>query len=338
MTVQKHPIKNIDQLRLAYDAEVRAFLANKGILAMIMEECVEEFANCPLSDIAEKYITGKPQIFEVGVDKDTTNPTAAHFSQNIPPNVPEISNEDTSETEGTVRYDIRFLAKAPKEDGFVELIINLEAQRNYFPGYPIVTRGVYYASRMISAQKGVEFSGNHYEEIKKVYSIWVCYDPPKNRENTIVSYHMKEDFLVKGKKTKIEPRNHYDLLSVIIIGLGDPDEALSSRTLRILSTVFSNRKKREEKKNILQSELNIVYDTNTEERMNAMCDISWGIWEDGKAEGKEEGKIEGKAEGARETSLKLSLMGLSENKIAEAVGFPVKTVSEWIRSQAAAIG
>ena len=53
-----------------------------------------------------------------------------------------------------------------------------------------------------------------------------------------------------------------------------------------------------------------------------MCDISWGIWEDGKAEGKEEG--------ARETSLKLSLMGLSENKIAEAVGFPVKTVSEWI--------
>ena len=54
MINEKHKITDIEQLRLAYDAEVRAFLANKGILAMIMEECVEEFANCPLSDIAEK--------------------------------------------------------------------------------------------------------------------------------------------------------------------------------------------------------------------------------------------------------------------------------------------
>ncbi len=76
MVNENHKITDIEQLRLAYDAEVRAFLANKGILAMIMEECVEEFANCPLSDIAEKYIIGTPQISEVGVDKDTTNPTA----------------------------------------------------------------------------------------------------------------------------------------------------------------------------------------------------------------------------------------------------------------------
>ena len=69
-----------------------------------------------------------------------------------------------------------------------------------------------------------------------------------------------------------------------------------------------------------------------------MCDISWGIWEEGIKEGEARGIAEGKTEGARETSLKLFMMGLSENKIAEAVGFPVKTVSEWIHSQATAIG
>ncbi len=38
---------------------------------------------------------------------------------------------------------------------------------------------------MISSQYGVEFEEAHYEKIKKVYSIWVCANPPKYRQDIL---------------------------------------------------------------------------------------------------------------------------------------------------------
>ena len=50
-------------------------------------------------------------------------------------------------------------------------------------------RGIYYCSRMISGQYETAFTNSHYENIKKVYSIWICMNPPKNRENSITRYY-----------------------------------------------------------------------------------------------------------------------------------------------------
>ena len=58
--------------------------------------------------------------------------------------------------------------------GGIALIINVEAQNDFYPGYPLIKRGIYYCCRMISSQYGREFTGPHYEKIKKVYSIWIC--------------------------------------------------------------------------------------------------------------------------------------------------------------------
>lgn len=49
---------------------------------------------------------------------------------------------------------------------------------------------------MISSQYSVEFTDNHYEQVKKVYSIWICANPPKYRENTINRYVIQEENLV----------------------------------------------------------------------------------------------------------------------------------------------
>ena len=40
-------------------------------------------------------------------------------------------------------YDIRFYAQAPRDGTLMEIIVNVEAQNKYNPGYPLIKRGVY---------------------------------------------------------------------------------------------------------------------------------------------------------------------------------------------------
>jgi len=92
---------------------------------------------------------------------------------------------------------------------------------------------------MISSQYGREFTDSHYEKIKKVYSIWICMNPPKNRENTITRYRVVEEHLV-GAAT--EPVRNYDLLSIIMLCFGGPDGENYDGVLRMLDVLLSNEK------------------------------------------------------------------------------------------------
>lgn len=80
-------------------------------------------------------------------------------------------SRELSITEGKSTYDVRFIALLPESFESTYMIVNIEAQKKYNPGYPIVTRGIFYHSRMISSQYEREFTAPHYEKIKKVYSI-----------------------------------------------------------------------------------------------------------------------------------------------------------------------
>ena len=79
----------------------------------------------------------------------------------------------------------------------ISLIINVEAQNDFYPGYPIVKRNLYYCCRLVSSQYGTEFTNSHYEKIKKVYSIFICMNPPNYRKNTINQYSIQEEFNIK---------------------------------------------------------------------------------------------------------------------------------------------
>ena len=61
----------------------------------------------------------------------------------------------------------------------------------------IVKRNLYYCCRLVSAQYGTEFTNSHYEKIKKVYSIFICMNPPNYRKNTINQYSIQEEFNIK---------------------------------------------------------------------------------------------------------------------------------------------
>ncbi len=266
-----------------YDAACKRVLSEKAILARIMKSCLEEYKECDVSDIAEKYIEGQPQVSAVPVlpDEDSTV-------------ISGMDTEDKSVREGSVTYDIRFRAIAPSSGEQIALIINVEAQNDFYPGYPLIKRGIYYCSRMISSQYGREFTGAHYEKIKKVYSIWICMNPPKVRENTITRYRLVEEHLV-GEA--MESVRNYDLLSIVMLCLGGPDGENYDGVLRMLDVLLSNETSEAEKRKILQDDYDIQMTRTMEQEVSVMCNLSKGIMEKGITKGRVEGRSEGMAKG-----------------------------------------
>lgn len=261
-----------------YDAACKRLLSEKIILAWIMKACLEEYRECSISEIAEKYIEGEPQIAEIPVSPDETAAVGSRIRG--------MQTEDITMTEGTITYDIRFLATVPGSGACIRLIINVEAQNDFYPGYPLIKRAIYYCSRMISSQYGTEFSASHYEKIKKVYSIWICTNPPKYRENTITKYAIAEKPLVGLAAEKIE---NYDLMSVVMICLGRSDSENYEGILKLLDTLFSPERNAEEKERILQEDFHIEMTQTLEREVSIMCNLSKGVEERGLQKGLQRG-------------------------------------------------
>ncbi|MCI8388635.1 MAG: hypothetical protein HFE63_09245, partial [Clostridiales bacterium] len=71
----------------------------------------EEYKDCDVKDIEEKYIEGTPEIGTVAVMPNQTNSNK----------ITGMPNDDASVNEGTIIYDIRFHAIAPHGDGTIKL-------------------------------------------------------------------------------------------------------------------------------------------------------------------------------------------------------------------------
>jgi len=271
-TTVAESIRIVDE-KAAYDAACKRVLSEKIILAWVMKHCLVEFHDCEVTEIAEKFIEGIPQVGEIPVMPDETNQT---------PRIGQTGVEDKTLTEGTIYYDIRFDALTPVSGELIGLIINLEAQNKYDPGYPLTKRGIYYCSRMISAQYGTVFTKAHYEKLKKVYSIWICTNPPQSRENTITRYHIHEENLVGNVREK---EQNYDLMSVIMVCLGSPESENYEGVLKLLDVLLSQKMEYSEKQRILESEFEIPMKEKFESEVSTMCNLSDGVEERGIAKG-----------------------------------------------------
>ena len=258
--------------KAAYDNACKRLLANKIILAWIMKSCLEEYRDCGISEIASKYIEGEAQISEAAVYPDEE----AESLQ-----ITGLNTEDSTINEGTVTYDIRFRAIVPDTGERISLIINVEAQNDFYPGYPIVKRNLYYCCRLVSSQYGTEFTNSHYEKIKKVYSIFICMNPPNYRKNTINQYSIQEENLIGEFGENVE---YYDLLTGIIICLGDVEDEMTG-ILKLLEVLLSSERSPKEKREILQEEFNIKMTQELEREVSEMCNLSEGVEQKGIAKG-----------------------------------------------------
>ena len=183
---------NITAQKAAYDTYVKKLLSEKIILAHILASVVTEFNGMTPEEIIP-LIEGQPDIENVSIIPGETS-------------MPSIIGDNTEEivpNEGKVTFDIRFSVRIPGQNGIVKIIIDIEAQKRFYPGYDLVTRGIFYAARLLSSQLGTEFTLSAYNNIKKVYSIWICIDFPKYAVNTVTRYHITQENLV-GCSQKIK--------------------------------------------------------------------------------------------------------------------------------------
>ena len=261
----------------AYDEVCKKVLALKEIAARILAAVVEELEGYSAEEIIS--CIGTPEIGNIPVDADA-------------PIIPLENSEDSTINEGRRFFDIKFTVKIPISGEYIHLIINLEAQKNFNPGYSIIKRGVYYCGRLISSQYGTVFTKSDYDKIRKVYSIWVCTDPTEEYRQTIVRYKLGKEMVEGETKFKTaadaekEHRN-YDLLSLVLIGLDDPNsESMPQNSIiRMLSVLFAENMDFKAKIIALENEYNIKMTEEIEEEVERMCNLSEGVWEKGVAKG-----------------------------------------------------
>ena len=299
-------------IEVRYDEHVKKLLSNKKTLAWILKYSAVEYKDCTINEIVD-FIEGTPEISSVGVDSGFT-------AQSIKGN----PNEDIIINEGMITYDLRFEALAPgTDDEYIQLIINIEAQNKFNPGYPLLKRAVYYCSRMISAQKGLEFDHSEYNKIKKVYSIWVCTNPPKTHKNTITRYKISEENVIGNVKEDIQ---HYDLMNIVMLCLGSSDN-IEDNALGMLNTLLSDTMSSSERIEILDKRFDFDMSPDDVKEVSEMCNVSRGVYDKGVdrgiALGRKEGITLGREEGitlGREEGIALGMdrgITLGMNKGAE---------------------
>ena len=210
-----------------------------------------------------------------------------------------MGNEDISQNEGTVYYDVRFNAIAPstEEHENIRLIINAEAQNRFKLKYPLTKRAVYYGSRLISAQNGTVFTKSDYQKLRKVYSIWICVNPAKKFRNTITRYSLKPETIIGNA---VEAPENYDLINIVMVCLGKMEEWNDNNLIKFLGVLFQNELSAREKKDILERDFNIPMTETFESEVDDMCNLSQGVAEEAMQKGIEKGIEQGLEQGRQE--------------------------------------
>ena len=288
-----------------YDNSAKRLIAHKIILARILVKTVEEFKGMDPLEVAA-LIEGLPYISAVPVEPGLTN--AVHFQNGQ--RLVGFNTENQELNEGLVRFDIVFYVRM--KDGLSQIIINVEAQKDEPSDYKILNRAVFYVSRLISAQKEKDFENSSYDDIKCVYSIWICMNM---EENTMGHIHLTKEDLIGSYEWK----GNLDLLNIIMIGLAKelPEHDETYELHRLLGALLSRELTVDEKLDIIGKEYDIPLEENFRKDMSTMCNLSQGV--------KEEGIAIGRAEGEAGLITKMYKNGLSIELIASATD---KTIEE----------
>ena len=321
-TELKNAVKAADAIP-QYDMCVKRLLAEKNIIANILVNAVDVYKGMVPEDVVP-YIEGEPYISMVPVEPGLTNTAREENGQRVI----GLNTENQEIHEGLIKFDIIFYAWEPiktepvaseeapagKNKGALnKIILNVEAQKNNPTEYKIIDRAVFYVGRLISSQKERDFVNSHYDDIRSVYSIWVCMNM---EENSLSHIHLTQEDLVGKNQWK----GNLNLMNIIMIGLSEelpgPEEGYELH--RLLGALLSQKLTVEEKLTIMETEYHIPVEENLRKDVNVMCNLGEGIEEKAIAIG--EAKTEARLVGNMHKN------GFTAEQIAAATDMDIKDV------------
>ncbi len=289
-----------------YDTRVKRLLAQKSILAHILVKTVDEFKGMKPEDVV-KYIEGEPSISVVPVEPGLANMEKTDATGQ---RIVGLNTENAEINEGLVRFDIIFYVRM--KNGLSQIIVNIEAQKDEPTEYKILNRAIFYVSRLISSQKERDFVNTNYDDIKQVFSIWICMNMD---DNSLSHIHLTKDEMLKPCTWK----GNLDLLNIVLIGITNeiPEHDEKYEMHRLIGALLSSELKEQEKLDIIKHEYNIPISQEFREDVSIMCNLSQGI------EDKAIAKI----------VMNMYKIGYTPNQIADAVGVSVDEVETIIKKK-----
>lgn len=199
-----------------------------------------------------------------------------------------------------------------RKNGLSQIIVNIEAQKDEPTEYKILNRAIFYVSRLISSQKERDFVNTNYDDIKQVFSIWICMNMD---DNSLSHIHLTKDEMLKPCNWK----GNLDLLNIVLIGITNeiPEYDEKYEMHRLIGALLSSELKEQETLDIIEHEYNIPISQEFREDVSIMCNLSQGI------EDKAIAKI----------VMNMYKIGYTPNQIADAVGVSVDEVEAIIKKK-----
>lgn len=228
-----------------------------------------------------------------------------------------MDTENSEINEGMIRFDIIFYVRM--KDGLSQIIVNVEAQKAEPSSYDILNRAIFYVSRMISSQKGRDFVKSNYNDIKRVYSIWICMNVD---EHSMSHIHLTKDDIIGSHNWK----GDIDLLNIVLLGLAEdlPKKAEKYELHRLLGALLSSKLKVDEKLDIIGNEFQIPLENDIRKDVSEMCNLSQGI-EDRAYE-------RGTANRLAKAVLRMYKKGYSIEQISDTLDMDIKEVQDIIEN------
>ena len=267
---------------------------------------VDEFKGMKPEDVV-KYIEGEPSISVVPVEPGLANMEKTDATGQ---RIVGLNTENAEINEGLVRFDIIFYVRM--KNGLSQIIVNIEAQKDEPTEYKILNRAIFYVSRLISSQKERDFVNTNYDDIKQVFSIWICMNMD---DNSLSHIHLTKDEVLKPCNWK----GNLDLLNIVLIGITNeiPEHDEKYEMHRLVGALLSSELKEQEKLDIIEHEYNIPISQEFREDVSIMCNLSQGI------EDKAIAKV----------VMNMYKIGYTPNQIADAVGVSVDEVEAIIKKK-----
>ena len=277
MNTQTHlatELDAIDPAKIQYYKNIKELLADIQILARILKYTVDEVADLSLAEIMDCIDKESIRIGTVPVSPGLTNTRRVESSQ----------AEDAIPGESYITFDLRLSLTLHKKS--FKIIINPEAQKSsdvHQNGYHLENRITYYMARLISSQKEVEFFHSDYDNIKKIYSIWICMEGETDAIR-------KVSFTSEAVFGELIKPMVFDKMCAVIVQMRKQTNQTDSknRLIAMLEDLL-----RDEEPHIKKRKLKEKYDmqmtVELEGRLANMCNLSDLIEERGMKRGMERG-------------------------------------------------